>query len=60
MHQLFENLSVSVYSKTCVKWPLSKRPKIVFKTNCLLMKVKSIAEMLPLLLNAGQNTFDLH
>ena len=21
------------YSKTCVKWPISKRPKLVFKTN---------------------------
>ena len=34
------------YSKTCVKKPLSKRPKIGFKTNyCLpVMQVKSIAE----------------
>ena len=32
------------YSKTCLKWPLSKRPKIVFKTNYPLMQVKSIAE----------------
>ena len=34
----------SEYSKTCVKRPLSKRPKIVFKTNYHLMQVKSIAE----------------
>ena len=32
------------YSKTCVKQPLSKRPKIVFKTNYRLLQVKSIAE----------------
>ena len=33
-----------IYSKTCVKWPLSKRPKIDFKTNHRLMQVKNIAE----------------
>ena len=33
----------SGYSKTCVKRPLSKRPKIVFKTNYRLMQIKSIA-----------------
>ena len=32
------------YSKTCVKRPLSKRPKFVFKTNHRLMQVRSIAE----------------
>ena len=32
------------YSKTCLKRPLSKRPKLVFKTNYRLMQVKSIAE----------------
>ena len=32
------------YSKTCVKRPLIKRPKIGFKTNDRLMQVKSIAE----------------
>ena len=32
------------YSKTCVKQPPSKRPKLVFKTNYRLMQVKSIAE----------------
>ena len=32
------------YSKTCVKRPLSKRPKMVFKTDYRLMQVKSIAE----------------
>ena len=35
---------MSTYSKTCVKQPLSKRPKLVFTTNYRLMKVKSIAE----------------
>ena len=35
---------IQIYSKTCVKWPLSKRPKMGFKTNYLLMQVKSIAE----------------
>ena len=33
-----------LYSKTCLKWPLSKRPKLFFKTNYRLMQVKSIAE----------------
>ena len=33
-----------VYSKTCVKQPLLKRPKKVFKTNYRLMQVKSIEE----------------
>ena len=32
------------YRKTCVKLPLSKRPKLVFKTNYRLMQVKNIAE----------------
>ena len=32
------------YNKTCVKRPLSKRPKSVFKTNYRLMQVKSITE----------------
>ena len=29
-----------IYSKTCVKWPLSKRPKIGFKSNYHLMQVQ--------------------
>ena len=33
-----------VYSKTCLKRPLSKGPKLVFKTNYRLIQVKSIAE----------------
>ena len=33
-----------VYSKTCVKRPLSKRPKKGIKPNYRLMQVKSIAE----------------
>ena len=36
--------NIKNYSKTCVKRPLSKRPKIGFKTNYCLMQVKSIAE----------------
>ena len=32
------------YSQTCVKWPLSKGPKMFFKTEYRLMQVKSIAE----------------
>ena len=47
VHKLaFNSLSFEVweYSKTCVKRPLSKRPKLDFKTNYRLMQVKSIAE----------------
>ena len=32
-----------IYTKTWVKWPLSKRPKLLFKTDYHLMQVKSIA-----------------
>ena len=32
------------YSKPCIKRPLSKSPKLVFKINYRLMQVKSIAE----------------
>ena len=46
-----------IYSKTCVKRPLSKRPKIVFKTNYRFMQVKSIAECPKV---TFCNTFDLH
>ena len=35
---------IVMYNKTCLKRPLSKRPKNVFKTNYGLMQVKSIAE----------------
>ena len=35
-----------MYSKTCVKRPLLKRQKMVFKTDYRLMQVKGIAEML--------------
>ena len=31
-----------MYSKTCLKRPLSKRPKFGFKTNYRLMQVNSI------------------
>ena len=34
----------TVYSKTCLKRPLKKTPKLVFKTDYPLMQVKSIAE----------------
>ena len=37
-------LSLGKYSKTCVKRPLSKDNKLVFKTNYCLMQVKIIAE----------------
>ena len=33
-----------MYSKTCVKWPLSKDRKLDFKTKYRLMQVKSVAE----------------
>ena len=33
-----------MYSKTCVKRTLSKRPQLVFNANYRLMQVKSIAE----------------
>ena len=33
-----------IYSKTCLKRTLSKRPKLFFKFNYPLMQVKSIAE----------------
>ena len=33
-----------MYSKTCVKRPLSKRPKMFIKNDYRLMQVKSIAE----------------
>ena len=35
---------VSMYSKACVKQPLYKRPKLVFKTNYRQMQIKSVAE----------------
>ena len=37
-------LFVYMYSKIYVKWPLSKRSKMVFKTDYGLMWVKNIAE----------------
>ena len=40
------------YSKTCVKRPLSKRPKMVFKTDYRCMQVKSMG--------AFCNTVDFH
>ena len=38
--------NLKTYSKTCVKWPLSKGQKLGFKTNYHLMQVKSICRML--------------
>ena len=45
------------YSKTCLKRPLKKKTKLVFKTVYRLMQVKSIAECSK---RAFCNTFDLH
>ena len=47
------NIQYSVYSKTCLKWPLKKKTKMVFNTDYRLKQVKSIAE-------SFCNTFDLH
>ena len=46
-----------LYSKACLKGPLTNDKTKVFKTNDSLMKVKSIAECS---LGAFCNTFDLH
>ena len=35
---------LKIFSQTCVKQPLSKRPKMTFKTDNRLMQVKSIAK----------------
>ena len=45
------------YSKTCVKWLLSKDQKMVFKIDYRLMQVKSIAECSPLEHSAILSTF---
>ena len=37
-------LEIRMLSKTCVKWSLLLKPKLVFKTNYRLMQIKSIAE----------------
>ena len=43
--KLYNNLSGDLkYSKTCLKLPLKKRHKMVFKTDYHLMQVKGIAE----------------
>ena len=39
-----QKVQVCMYSKTCLKGPLKKEKKLVFKTNYRLNKVKSIAE----------------
>ena len=62
-YQLSEPLGSASYSletwhsKTCRKWTLKKRQKLVFKTNYRLMQVKSIAECSK---RAFCNTFNLH
>ena len=45
------------YSKTCIKRPLSKRPKVGFQDQLLLNAGHSISECS---LGAFCNTFDLH
>ena len=37
-----------IYSKTCVKWPLSKRPKIVLQYQLMLNAGQKYCRMLPL------------
>ena len=44
-------IKISKYSKPFVKWPLSKRPKLVFKTNYHLMQGRSILQYVPPSLN---------
>ena len=39
-----ENFHYVHYSKACLKQPLKRRPKLVFKTDYRLMQVKGIAE----------------
>ena len=50
-HSLYINVQVPtcIYSKTCLKRPLKKKTKIVFKTGYRLMQVKKFC-----------NNFDLH
>ena len=47
----------SNYSKTCLKRPLSKKQKLVFKTNYHLMQVKSIEEYSAMLSARIKQTF---
>ena len=54
------NYTENIYSKTCVKRPLSKDPKMVFKTNYRLMQNNSIAECSPAARGALCNSFDLY
>ena len=37
-------ITTLMYSKSCLKRPLKRRPKLVFKTNYCIMQVKSITE----------------
>ena len=46
------------YSKTCVKQPISKRPKIVFEDQLSLNAGQKYCRMLPW--EGFCNTFDLH
>ena len=60
------NVSSGVYSKTCLKRPLKRIPKLVFKADYRLMEFQSIATDIPLIFRqyayrgAFFNTFDLH
>ena len=49
------NCLICLYSKTLVKWPLSKRPKIGFQDQLLLNAGKKVLQN-----GAFCNTFDLH
>ena len=46
-----------MYSKTCVKRPLSERPQIGFQDQLSLNAGKKYCRMLQVLLNAGQKYF---
>ena len=46
----------AIYSRTCVKWTLLKKRKLIFKTNYRFMQVK-ILQNAPR--GASCNTFDL-
>ena len=43
-----QSLIFHIYSKTCLKWPLKKKTKIVFKDRLLLNDSQKNSRMLPL------------
>ena len=45
---IFKRSVFIFYSKTCVKWPLSKRPQIGFQDQILLNAGQKCCRMLPL------------